>query len=121
MISFSVVLAQKIPLDMGEHLLVSAIRKCMCQNVCSITKLLPFLSPLTKILGGSCRNLEGSENLSISSRFLSQSPALRYGSACFECCLSVFTNVSRSYARPCIKVVEQTSALGVPMPRKVLA
>ncbi|XP_030900403.1 mitogen-activated protein kinase-binding protein 1 isoform X3 [Melopsittacus undulatus] len=27
--------------------------------------------------GGSCRNLEGSENLSISSRFLSQSPALR--------------------------------------------
>uniref|UniRef100_A0A8B9BCN6 Mitogen-activated protein kinase binding protein 1 n=1 Tax=Anser brachyrhynchus TaxID=132585 RepID=A0A8B9BCN6_9AVES len=31
--------------------------------------------------GGSCRSLERTENLSISSRFLSQSPALRYGSA----------------------------------------
>uniref|UniRef100_A0A669PIU2 Mitogen-activated protein kinase binding protein 1 n=1 Tax=Phasianus colchicus TaxID=9054 RepID=A0A669PIU2_PHACC len=35
--------------------------------------------------GGSCRSLERTENLSISSRFLSQSPALRYDSACFEC------------------------------------
>uniref|UniRef100_A0A8C3BCA3 Mitogen-activated protein kinase binding protein 1 n=1 Tax=Cairina moschata TaxID=8855 RepID=A0A8C3BCA3_CAIMO len=34
--------------------------------------------------GGSCRSLERTENLSISSRFLSQSPALRYGSACSE-------------------------------------
>uniref|UniRef100_A0A8C0HLV9 Mitogen-activated protein kinase binding protein 1 n=1 Tax=Buteo japonicus TaxID=224669 RepID=A0A8C0HLV9_9AVES len=64
---------------------------------------------------GSCRNLERTENLSISSRFLSQSPALRYASACSECfCLSIFTNVSRSRARPWVKTVEQTSGLGGP-------
>uniref|UniRef100_A0A669Q446 Mitogen-activated protein kinase binding protein 1 n=1 Tax=Phasianus colchicus TaxID=9054 RepID=A0A669Q446_PHACC len=43
-----------------------------------------FLKQHFGTLGGSCRSLERTENLSISSRFLSQSPALRYDSACFE-------------------------------------
>uniref|UniRef100_A0A8C2TSH3 Mitogen-activated protein kinase binding protein 1 n=1 Tax=Coturnix japonica TaxID=93934 RepID=A0A8C2TSH3_COTJA len=66
--------------DVGSSVLVGEVPQIPDQE----KFLKQHFGTLGKCLGGSCRSLERTENLSISSRFLSQSPALRYDSACFE-------------------------------------
>uniref|UniRef100_A0A8C2TTZ0 Mitogen-activated protein kinase binding protein 1 n=1 Tax=Coturnix japonica TaxID=93934 RepID=A0A8C2TTZ0_COTJA len=63
--------------DVGSSVLVGEVPQIPDQE----KFLKQHFGTLGKCLGGSCRSLERTENLSISSRFLSQSPALRYDSA----------------------------------------
>uniref|UniRef100_A0A8C3S4N0 Mitogen-activated protein kinase binding protein 1 n=1 Tax=Chelydra serpentina TaxID=8475 RepID=A0A8C3S4N0_CHESE len=60
--------------------------------------------------GGSCRTLERTENISISSRFLSQTPALRYSSV-------FFSNLNRFLPGHWSKTCQQPSGFDTPWHR----